>query len=201
MKILPHPWHDLVMEQDTDLLRRSVVRLPARWINARLEEHNVPLRVTCPPNRCVLRLSVSRDGPLAGRLLGSLGNGKAGRIAYGLLPREVVFELSCRYLNHSPDGTLVLAVQEFTPKLLARLASWSSPGLAWDVAGKRLVLTLPRLPWKGDVLGGGAAMTVYGAVARVDHAPDALHLTVSAEGGLPAFFDAYARAVAEPPRL
>jgi hypothetical protein len=202
MKALPSPWHELVMEQDTDLLRRSVVRLPARWINARLEERNVPLRVTCLPGRTVLRLSTGRDDPLAGRLLDRLGNRKAvRRIVFGLLPREIVFELSCRYLDHKPDGTLILAVQEFSPRFLGRLASWALPGFAWDVAGKRLTLFLPRLPGKGSGLGGATAMIVYGAVSRVDHAPDALHLAVSAGGGLAAFFDAYAREVAEPPRF
>jgi hypothetical protein len=202
MKILPSPWHELVIEQDIDLLHRAVVRLPGRWINDRLEERNVPLRVTCLPSRTVLRLSVNRDGPLAGRLLDHLGNGKAaGRFVFRLLPREVVFELSCRYLDHRPDGTLFLAVQEFSPKFLGRLASWALPGFAWDVAGKRLALSLPRLPWKGSALGGAAAMIAYGAVSRVDHAPDALHVTVSAGGGLTAFFDAYVREVAEPPRF
>lgn len=202
METLPSPWHELVMEQDGDLLRRSVVRLPARWINARLEERDVPLRVTCLPHRAVLRLTVGRDDPLAGRLLSRLGNRKAvGRVVFGLLPRDAVFELSCRYLDHKPDGTLILAVQEFSPRLLGRLASWALPGFAWDVAGRRLTLFLPRLPWKGSALGGAAAMVVYGTVSRVEHAPDALHVAVSAGGGLAAFFDAYAREVAEPPRF
>jgi hypothetical protein len=202
MKVLPSPWHELVMEQDTELLRRSFVRLPVRWINARLEERDVPIRVTCMPNRTVLRISVSRDGTIAKRLLDRLGKGKAaGRIVFGLLPREVVFDLSCRYLDHGPDGTFFLAVQEFSPRFLGRLASWALPGFAWDVAGKRLTLFLPRLPWMGSALGGAAAMIVYGAVSRVDHAPDALHLAVTAGGGLTAFFDAYAREVAEPPRF